>query len=86
MVSTVKREMKETLGLHGEPVMKRVFRWPGGTPQLEVGHLERMTAVEELVRAVPGLYLTGAGVRTTGIPDSVADGTRTAEAAAEGVR
>jgi oxygen-dependent protoporphyrinogen oxidase len=86
MVSTVKSEMKDVLGLRGEPVMTRVFRWPGGTPQLEVGHLERMTAVEEMVRAVPGLYLTGAGIRTTGIPDSVADGTRAAEAAAEGGR
>ena len=86
MVDTVKREMKEVLGLRGEPVMRRVFRWPGGTPQLEVGHLERMTAVEEAVEALPGFHLTGAGIRTTGIPDSVADGTRVAEAAAEGAR
>jgi hypothetical protein len=35
------------------------------------------------VASVSGLYLTGAGVRTTGIPDSVADGTRAGEAAAE---
>ena len=34
--------MRDVLGLRGEPVMTRVFRWPGGTPQLEVGHLERM--------------------------------------------
>jgi hypothetical protein len=37
------------------------------------------------LRAVAGLHLTGAGIRTTGIPDAVADGTRVAEAAAEGV-
>ena len=62
--------------------MSRVFRWPGGTPQLEVGHLERMGAVEKEVASVPGLHLTGAGIRSTGIPDSVADGTRVGEAAA----
>jgi oxygen-dependent protoporphyrinogen oxidase len=86
MVETVKRDMTGILGLRGEPVVRRVFRWPGGTPQLEVGHLGRMAAVEEEIASVPGLHLTGAGIRTTGIPDAVADGTRTGEAAAEGPR
>jgi oxygen-dependent protoporphyrinogen oxidase len=86
MVETVKGEMAGILGLRGQPVMTRVFRWPGGTPQLEVGHLERMAAVETEVASVPGLLLTGAGIRSTGIPDSVADGTRAGEAAAAGAR
>ena len=86
MVDTVKRDMAEVLRLRGQPVMRRVFRWPGGTPQLEVGHIERMAAVEKEFTAVPGLHLTGAGIRTTGIPDAVADGAGAGEAAAEGVR
>jgi oxygen-dependent protoporphyrinogen oxidase len=86
MVETVKRDMSDVLSLRGQPVMGRVFRWPGGTPQLEVGHLERMAAVEKDVASVPGLYLTGAGIRSTGIPDSVADGTRAGECAAEPAR
>ena len=63
--------------------MSRVFRWPSATPQLEVGHLERMRRVEREIATVRGLFLTGAGVRATGIPDMVADGTRAGEAAAE---
>ena len=39
-----------------------------------------MREVERAFAAVPGLFLTGAGVRSTGIPDSVADGTRAGEA------
>jgi oxygen-dependent protoporphyrinogen oxidase len=85
MVETVRRDMTPVLGLEGEPVLTRVFRWPGGTPQLEVGHLERMRAVESAVGTVPGLHLTGAGIWSTGIPDSVADATRVAVAAAEEV-
>jgi len=86
MVATVTREMKGLLGLQGRPVMTRVFRWPGGTPQLEVGHLERMEALEKLLRQQTlGLFLTGAGIRSTGIPDSIAEGTRAASAAAEGL-
>ena len=86
MVETVKRDMQDVLGLRGQPVMSRVFRWPGGTPQLEVGHIERMAAVARAVDSVPGLHLTGAGIRSTGIPDSVADGTHAGEAAAEAAR
>jgi protoporphyrinogen oxidase len=45
-----------------------------------------MGAVEGEIASVPGLHLTGAGIRSTGIPDSVADGTRAGEAAAGGAR
>ncbi len=83
LLETVRRDMKSILGLRGEPVLTRVFRWPGGTPQLEVGHLDRMRAVERAVGEVPGLHLTGAGIWSTGIPDSVADATRVASVAAE---
>lgn len=84
MIETVAREMRDVLGIRGAPVLTRVFRWPHATPQLEVGHLARMREVERAIAAVPGLFLTGAGVRSTGIPDSVADGTRAGEAAAAG--
>jgi len=83
MVKTVERDMGPILGLKGTPRLARVFRWPSGTPQLEVGHLDRMRAVEKAVAEVPGLYLTGAGIWSTGIPDSVAHATRLATAAAE---
>jgi oxygen-dependent protoporphyrinogen oxidase len=50
---------------------------------MEVGHLDRMKATEDRLRGVPGLFLTGAGLRGTGIPDVVADATRVAGAAAD---
>jgi oxygen-dependent protoporphyrinogen oxidase len=83
MIEIVTNEMRSVLGLSGRPVVSRVFRWPSATPQLEVGHLERVRQVEREIATVPGLFLTGAGVRATGIPDMVADGTRAGEAAAE---
>ena len=42
-----------------------------------------MRDVEREIAKVPGLFLAGAGIRATGIPDMVADGTRAGEAAAE---
>ena len=86
MVQTVEADMTPILGLRGRPVMTRVFRWPHGTPQLEVGHLERMDALEQLLQQrAPGLVVTGAGIRSTGIPDSVAEGVRAAQAVSGGL-
>jgi oxygen-dependent protoporphyrinogen oxidase len=81
LLALVARELRPVLGLRGEPVLARVYRWPQRTPQLEVGHLERVAELERRLAAAPGLFLTGAGLRVTGIPDCVADGTRAARAA-----
>lgn len=83
LVDLVCREMGPVLGLGAAPVLARVFRWPRGTPQMEVGHFERMAEVERLLAAVPGLFLTGAGLRGTGIPDAIADAGQVARAASE---
>ena len=82
LAQTMRREAGAFLGLKGEPVLTRVYRWPQGTPQMEVGHFERVAEVERRVAEVPGLFVTGAGLRTTGIPDGIADASRVAEAAA----
>ncbi len=82
LAQTMRREAGALLGFKGEPVLTRVYRWPLGTPQMEVGHFERVAKVERRVAEVPGLLLTGAGLRSTGIPDGIADASRVAEAAA----
>jgi oxygen-dependent protoporphyrinogen oxidase len=75
-------ECAPVLGVRGAPVLARVFRWPQATPQMEVGHAARMATIDAQVDARRGLYLTGAGMRGTGIPDVVGDGQRQAVRAA----
>jgi len=70
------------LGLRGEPAFVRVYRWPGATPQMEVGHLARVARIEARLAALPGLFLAGAGLRVTGLPDCIADGRSVAARAA----
>jgi oxygen-dependent protoporphyrinogen oxidase len=82
LAAIVRDEMGPLLGLRGAPLLTRVFRWPATTPQLEVGHLERIAELERRLEGVAGLFLSSAGIRVTGIPDCVADATRVAEAAA----
>ncbi len=78
LLALVRRDMRDLLGITGEPVLTRVYRWPNATPQMEVGHLARMAAVERRLSRLPGLFVAGAGLRSTGIPDSVAEGQRAA--------
>jgi oxygen-dependent protoporphyrinogen oxidase len=82
LAGTVEREMQAVLGIAGEPVLRRVYRWPEATPQMEVGHLDRVAQIERHLATVPGLFLTGAGLRAAGIPDVIADATKAAADAA----
>jgi oxygen-dependent protoporphyrinogen oxidase len=82
LAALVRREMGPVLGLRGSAVLERVYRWPRATPQMEVGHLARMARLEAIVAGLPGLFLSGAGLRGTGLPDTIADGQRAAAAAA----
>ncbi|HET6897974.1 MAG TPA: protoporphyrinogen oxidase [Vicinamibacteria bacterium] len=82
LAALARREMRDVLGLRGAPVLARVYRWRRATPQMTVGHLERMRRLDRIVEGLPGLFLTGAGLHGTGIPDGIADGGRAARAAA----
>jgi protoporphyrinogen/coproporphyrinogen III oxidase len=82
LAALARREMGPLLGLRGAPVLERVYRWPCATPQMEVGHLARISRLEAHLAARPGLFVTGAGLRGTGLPDTIADALRAAAAAA----
>jgi oxygen-dependent protoporphyrinogen oxidase len=66
-------EMTRPLGLRAEPLINRVYRWPSATPQMEVGHLERVSRVERRLADRPGVYLTAGGFRGVGLPDVIGD-------------
>jgi oxygen-dependent protoporphyrinogen oxidase len=74
--------LRPLLGIEREPLFTRVYRWDRGNAQHEVGHLDRMAAIDRALARHPGLFLTGSGFRGVGIPDCVADARRTASTAA----
>jgi protoporphyrinogen/coproporphyrinogen III oxidase len=75
--------LRPVIGLSGEPSFTRAYRWERTSAQHEVGHLERVAAIERALARHPGLFVTGSGFRGVGIPDCVADGRATAIAAAK---
>ena len=48
-----------------------VRRWPRSRPQYEVGHLDRMTALDRRVGALGRLTLLGSAYRGVGLPDLI---------------
>ena len=77
------RELGQILGISAPPLVARLYRWERANAQHEVGHLDRIAAIDERLAAWPGLYVTGSGFRGVGIPDCIADGRSTAAYAAE---
>jgi oxygen-dependent protoporphyrinogen oxidase len=47
-----------------------------------VGHLQRVASIDQRLGSIPGLFVTGSGFRSIGIPDCIADGRSTAAHAA----
>ncbi|HZR23213.1 MAG TPA: protoporphyrinogen oxidase [Vicinamibacterales bacterium] len=79
MVTRSMDALRPLLGISGQPLFTRIYRWHKSNAQHEVGHLDRVAAIERVVATHPGLYITGSGYRGTGIPDCVADGRGTAK-------
>jgi oxygen-dependent protoporphyrinogen oxidase len=73
------RDVAALLGIAGDPVLARVWRHPAAMPQYDVGHLDRLAAIEARLDALPGLALAGGAYQGVGIADCV----RSGEAAAE---
>ena len=69
------RELGAVLPALPQPdyAMTTVARWPRSLPQYEVGHLERMTALQQRVQQLGQLDLLGNGYRGVGVPDLIRD-------------
>ena len=82
----VRSELSDLMGLRGEPVLEDLFRWPNGNPQYDVGHLDRIAALEERLRGLGGLHLAGSAYRGIGIPDCIESAVRSVDEVLGGAR
>jgi oxygen-dependent protoporphyrinogen oxidase len=72
LVSLVRADLRDLIGLDSPVVDAHVQRWGGGLPQYSVGHLGRVRRVREAVAGVPGLAVCGATYDGVGIPACIA--------------
>jgi oxygen-dependent protoporphyrinogen oxidase len=74
IVDTVRRELKEIVGLTAEPRVTRLYRWNKAMAQYGPGHLERVARIQKAVAETPGLALAGNAFQGIGVPDCLATG------------
>ncbi len=80
LVDLVRRELEDLMGVRGGPIARNIFRWPKGNPQYDVGHLDRVSQIEDTTKTIPGLYLTGSSYRGVSVPDCIRQAQETAVA------
>lgn len=79
----VRDELRELMGIDAVPLFERIYRWHDANPQYDVGHLERVAAVEAALP--PGVFVTGSPYRGVGLPDCVQQAQKTAQQVLERV-
>ena len=75
----IEADLRELLGINGDPLFAETAKWERSMPQYEVGHLDRVMAIENELKKLPGLALAGNSYRGAGIPDCIRSGETAAE-------
>ena len=74
LVTRIEADLRELLGIDRSPLFTEVAKWGRSMPQYEVGHLDRVQAIEVEVETLTGLALAGNAYRGAGIPDCIRSG------------
>jgi len=74
IAAAVHADLARIAGISGVPALSRVARWAEAMPRYTIGHLGRVAALDEAMRALPDVAVAGAAVRGVGVPDCVEQG------------
>lgn len=72
LLEVVQGELADLLGITADPLTWTAFRWEGGFPQAEAGHLKRVDKIEK--NLPPTLALAGSSYRGIAVPDCIRQG------------
>jgi oxygen-dependent protoporphyrinogen oxidase len=69
LLRIVGEQLHGLLGIDSPPSFHRIYRWEAGSPQYDVGHLNRIAQIESGLPA--GVFITGSAYHGVGLPDLV---------------
>ncbi len=72
-------DLRELIGLQGDPAFMDLYRWPLSMPQYPVGHLLNVRRIEQRLAARRTIAVAGNGFSGVGIPDCIHSGEQAAE-------
>ena len=79
VLALVRRELEQILGVSGEPLFSRFYRWPRALAQYVVGFPDLQRAIRARLAGQPGLFLCGNAYEGVGVPDCIRSGRLAAE-------
>ena len=79
LISRVRSDLQDILGLGAEPDFIRIFRHEKAIPQYVIGHAARLEAIEDRMQHHPGLVLTGNAFKGVSLNDCVVNAHKTAQ-------
>ena len=85
LISWAHEDLRDVMRIRDTPTLAKVYRLPLAMPQLEVGHLHRMGAIDRRLSTLPGLFVTASGFRGVGLADCIRDANAVAERVAASV-
>jgi oxygen-dependent protoporphyrinogen oxidase len=79
----VQQDNAALLGITGEPVAGKVWKYPRALPQYNLRHGHIVEAIREGERALPGMFFAGNYLEGPSLGKCLENGFRTAEAVAD---
>ena len=79
LISTVRDELADIIGLRAEPEFQRIFRWERAIPQYELGHYRKLEELDAASARHKGFHLTGNAYRGVAVNDCIANSLLLAE-------
>lgn len=83
LVTLAHSDLQKVLGISSEPRVVTITRWERAIPQYNIGHVERVRRIEELLRDMPGLRLTGNYLHGVSTGDCIKEAERVAKEVGE---
>lgn len=78
---SVRGDLRDLLGVTGEPVFQRQAFWPHAIPQYNLGHHQHLAAIAACEQANRGLFIGGNTRNGIALPDCLRAGLKLAESA-----
>lgn len=82
LAALARAEVAKLYGVTDTPLLEQVVRVPRAIPQYELGHPARVARITAAVDGLPGLSITGNGLRGVAFADAASDGVRVGRSAA----